>query len=190
MPTKIRLQRHGRKAKPIFKIVVADSRAKRDGKFIENLGQYNPNTNPATIELNFDSALNWVMKGAQPTNTALALLKYKGVMMKKHLLGGVAKGAFSEEEANKRFENWLAEKEDKISAKKDNLSQVEAEANKARIAAEKEISDKRAEELANANANLAAEAATKSEEAPATEEAPAAEEAPNTDETASTNKAN
>ena len=123
MPTKIRLQRHGRKAKPIFKIVVADSRAKRDGKFIENLGQYNPNTNPATIELNFDSALNWVMKGAQPTNTALALLKYKGVMMKKHLLGGVAKGAFSEEEADKRFEAWLAEKEDKINAK-NGLEQV------------------------------------------------------------------
>lgn len=176
MPTKIRLQRHGRKAKPIFKIVVADSRAKRDGKFIENLGQYNPNTNPATIELNFDSALNWVMKGAQPTNTALALLKYKGVMMKKHLLGGVAKGAFSEEEADKRFEAWLAEKEDKISAKKDNLSKAEAEAKKARIAAEKEISDARAQELANANAALAAEAAAASEEAPATEEAPAAED--------------
>ena len=95
MPTKIRLQRHGRKAKPIFKIVVADSRAKRDGKFIENLGQYNPNTNPATVDLNFDRALDWVMKGAQPTNTALVLLKYKGVMMKKHLLGGVAKGAFN-----------------------------------------------------------------------------------------------
>lgn len=176
MPTKIRLQRHGRKAKPIFKIVVADSRAKRDGKFIENLGQYNPNTNPATIELNFDSALNWIMKGAQPTNTALALLKYKGVMMKKHLLGGVAKGAFSEEEADKRFEAWLAEKEDKISAKKDNLSKAEAEAKKARIAAEKVISDARAEELANANATLAAEAAAASEEAPATEEAPAAED--------------
>ena len=122
MAVKIRLQRHGRKVKPIYKIVVADSRAKRDGKFIENLGQYNPNTNPATIELNFDSALNWVMKGAQPTNTALSLLKYKGVMMKKHLLGGVAKGAFSEEEADKRFEAWLAEKEDKISTKKHNLS--------------------------------------------------------------------
>ena len=170
MPTKIRLQRHGRKAKPIFKIVVADSRAKRDGKFIENLGQYNPNTNPATIELNFDSALNWIMKGAQPTNTALALLKYKGVMMKKHLLGGVAKGAFSEEEADKRFEAWLAEKEDKISAKKDNLSKAEAEAVKARIAAEKEINDARAQELANANAALAAEAAAASEEAAAAEE--------------------
>ena len=151
MPTKIRLQRHGRKARPIFKIVVADSRAKRDGKFIENLGQYNPNTNPATIELNFDRALDWVVKGAQPTNTALALLKYKGIMMKKHLLGGVAKGAFSEEEAEKRFEAWLAEKEDKISAKKDNLTKAEQEAKKARLAAEKEISDSRAQELANAN---------------------------------------
>ena len=182
MPTKIRLQRHGRKAKPIFKIVVADSRAKRDGKFIENLGQYNPNTNPATIELNFDSALNWVMKGAQPTNTALSLLKYKGVMMKKHLLGGVAKGAFSEEEADKRFEAWLAEKENKISIKKHNLSKAEAEAQKARIAAEKEISDARAQELANANAALAAEAAAASEETTAAEEAPATEEAPTAEE--------
>ena len=95
MATKIRLQRHGRKAKPIYKIVVADERAKRDGKFIEKLGLYNPNTNPATIELNFDRAVDWMMKGAQPTNTARAILSYKGVMMKKHLLGGIAKGAFS-----------------------------------------------------------------------------------------------
>ena len=169
MPTKIRLQRQGRKAKPIFKIVVADSRAKRDGKFIENLGQYNPNTNPATIELNFDSALNWVMRGAQPTNTALALLKYKGVMMKKHLLVGVAKGAFSEEEADKRFETWLAEKEDKISTQKDNLSKADDDAKKARLAAEKEISDARAQELSNANAALAAEATAASEESPTAE---------------------
>ncbi|MEK9830821.1 MAG: 30S ribosomal protein S16, partial [Schleiferiaceae bacterium] len=89
MATKIRLQRHGRKGRPIFTIVAADSRAKRDGKYIENLGQYNPNTNPATIDLDFDRALDWVMKGAEPTNTALAILKYKGVMMKKHLLLGV-----------------------------------------------------------------------------------------------------
>ncbi|MAD30067.1 MAG: 30S ribosomal protein S16, partial [Flavobacteriaceae bacterium] len=189
MPTKIRLQRHGRKAKPIFKIVVADSRAKRDGKFIENLGQYNPNTNPASIELNFDRALDWVIKGAQPTNTALALLKYKGVMMKKHLLGGVAKGAFSEEEADKRFEAWLSEKEDKINAKRDNLSKAEQETAKARLAAEKEISDARAQELANANAALASEAEAVSEEAPATEEAPAAEEAPATEEASAAEEA-
>ena len=170
MPTKIRLQRFGRKSKPIFKIVVADSRAKRDGKFIDHLGQYNPNTNPATIDLNFDSALDWVMKGAQPTNTALALLKYKGVMMKKHLLGGVAKGAFSEEEAEKRFEDWLDEKSNKINAKSENLSKAAEEVKKARIAAEKEISDARAQEIAKANM-------VTTEESPVAEEAPSNEEA-------------
>ena len=170
MPTKIRLQRLGKKSKPIFKIVVADSRAKRDGKFIENLGQYNPNTNPATIEINFDSALDWVMKGAQPTNTALALLKYKGVMMKKHLLGGVAKGAFSEEEAEKRFEAWLADKEDKISSKIDGLSKAKQKEQADRIAAEKEINEKRAQDLANASAELAEEVEAVAEEAPVAEE--------------------
>ena len=117
MATKIRLQRHGRKGRPIFHIVVADSRAKRDGKYIERLGQYNPNTNPATIDLNFDSTLSWVMKGAQPTDTANALLKYKGVMMKKHLLEGVKKGAFDEAEADKRFDAWMEEKLGKIEGK-------------------------------------------------------------------------
>ena len=103
MATRIRLQRFGRKSRPIFHIVVADSRSKRDGRKIEKLGVYNPNTNPATIDLNFDSALTWVMKGAQPSDTARAILSYKGVMMKKHLMTGVAKGAFSEEEAENRF---------------------------------------------------------------------------------------
>jgi small subunit ribosomal protein S16 len=182
MATKIRLQRHGRKARPIFKIVVADSRAKRDGKFIEKLGVYNPNTNPATIELNFDSAVDWMMKGAQPTDTARAILSYQGVMMKKHLLGGVAKGAFSEEEAEKRFEAWLAEKANKIQAKKDGLSKAASDEAAKRLAAEKEANEKRAQELAAANADLAEEAAAASEEAAeeaseeaATEEAPAAE---------------
>ncbi len=192
MATKIRLQRHGRKARPIFKIVVADERAKRDGKFIEKLGVYNPNTNPATIDLNFDSAVEWMMKGAQPTDTARAILSYKGVMMKKHLLGGVAKGAFSEEEAEKRFEAWLADKEGKIQAKRDGLSKAAQDKAAAQLAAEKEANEKRAQELAAANSELAEEVATEeateetveaeaSEEAPVeatTEEAPAAEEAP------------
>ena len=192
MATKIRLQRHGRKARPIFKIVVADERAKRDGKFIEKLGVYNPNTNPATIDLNFDSAVEWMMKGAQPTNTARAILSYKGVMMKKHLLGGVAKGAFSEEEAEKRFEAWLADKEGKIQAKRDGLSKAAQDKAAAQLAAEKEANEKRAQELAAANSELAEEVATEeateetveaegSEEAPVeatTEEAVAAEEAP------------
>ena len=192
MATKIRLQRHGRKARPIFKIVVADERAKRDGKFIEKLGVYNPNTNPATIDLNFDSAVEWMMKGAQPTDTARAILSYKGVMMKKHLLGGVAKGAFSEEEAEKRFEAWLADKEGKIQAKRDGLSKAAQDKAAAQLAAEKEANEKRAQELAAANSELAEEVATEeateetveaeaSEEAPVeatTEEAVAAEEAP------------
>ena len=192
MATKIRLQRHGRKARPIFKIVVADERAKRDGKFIEKLGVYNPNTNPATIDLNFDSAVEWMMKGAQPTDTARAILSYKGVMMKKHLLGGVAKGAFSEEEAEKRFEAWLADKEGKIQAKRDGLFKAAQDKAAAQLAAEKEANEKRAQELAAANSELAEEVATEeateetveaeaSEEAPVeatTEEAVAVEEAP------------
>ena len=184
MATKIRLQRHGRKAKPIFKIVVADERAKRDGKFIEKLGLYNPNTNPATIELNFDRAVDWMMKGAQPTNTARAILSYKGVMMKKHLLGGIAKGAFSEEEAEKRFEAWLAEKSDRIQTKKEKLDKSAEEMAASKLAAEKEVNEKRAQEIAAANSTLAEEVNTeeapveepKAEEAPAEE--PKAEEAP------------
>ena len=201
MATKIRLQRHGRKARPIFKIVVADERAKRDGKFIEKLGVYNPNTNPATIDLNFDSALEWMMKGAQPTDTARAILSYKGVMMKKHLLGGVAKGAFSEEEAEKRFEAWLAEKEGKIQAKKDGLSKAAQDKAAAKLTAEKEANEKRAQELASANSELAEEVATEEasssevevseetsveatgEEAVAVKEAPAETEEPKAEAT-------
>lgn len=175
MATKIRLQRHGRKGRPIFTIVVADSRVKRDGKFIERLGQYNPNTNPATIELNFDSALDWVMKGAQPTDTARAILRYKGVMMKKHLLEGVKKGAFDEAEAEKRFESWLGEKANKIDAKKDGLSKAQEEAKAKALEAERVVNEARKA----AEAEAAAEAST--EEA-ATEEAPA-EEAASEEET-------
>ena len=177
MATKIRLQRHGRKARPIFKIVVADERAKRDGKFIEKLGVYNPNTNPATIDLNFDSAVEWMMKGAQPTDTARAILSYKGVMMKKHLLGGVAKGAFSEEEAEKRFEAWLADKEGKIQAKRDGLSKAAQDKAATKLAAEKEANEKRAQELAAANSELAEEVATE-EATEETVEAEASGEAP------------
>ena len=175
MATRIRLQRHGRKSRPIFKIVIADSRSKRDGKYIENIGQYNPNTNPATIDLDFDRALDWVMKGAQPSNTALALLKYKGVMMKKHLLGGVAKGAFSEEEAESKFEAWLAEKEEKINSKKDLLYKEKQEDSKKRLAAEKEINDKRAQELAVANSELAQEVEASSDVDTNTDEGATAE---------------
>src|SRR6056297_2709734 len=114
MPVKLRLQRHGKKGKPFFWIVAADARSKRDGKFLDKLGIYNPNTNPATIELDVDGAVKWLENGAQPTDTARAILSYKGALLKKHLAGGVKKGALTEEEAEKKFEAWLEEKDAKI----------------------------------------------------------------------------
>ncbi|GMN11516.1 hypothetical protein MTsPCn9_26060 [Croceitalea sp. MTPC9] len=144
MPVKIRLQRHGKKGKPFYWIVAADSRAKRDGKFLEKLGIYNPNTNPATIDLNVDGSVQWLSNGAQPTDTARAILSYKGVMMKHHLLGGVRKGALTEEQAEKKFNTWLAEKEKAIAAKVDGLDKAQADAKAKALEAEKEFSDKRA----------------------------------------------
>ncbi|EKB61177.1 30S ribosomal protein S16 [Bergeyella zoohelcum] len=180
MSVKIRLQRHGKKGKPFFHIVVADSRAKRDGKFIEKLGTYNPITNPATIELNVDAAVQWLNNGAQPTDTARAILSYKGALYKKHLQGGVAKGAFDEAEAEKRFNAWLEEKEAKVQGKKDSLANAKAEAKKAAFEAEqkvnadriaaKEAQLKAAEEAANAEATTEEVA-----EESATEETPEAE---------------
>ena len=167
MATQIRLQRGGRKARPIYSIVVADSRAKRDGRFIEKLGTYNPNTNPATIDLNFDSALSWVMKGAQPTDTARAILSYRGVMMKKHLLEGVRKGALTDEQAEAKFEAWTNEKESKILNKVESLASAESKAKADRMAAEAEANKARAAAIAAANAPV--------EEAPA-EEVEATEE--------------
>ena len=190
MPVKIRLQRHGKKGKPFYWIVAADSRSKRDGKFLEKLGTYNPNTNPATINIDVDGSVKWLQNGAQPTDTARAILSYKGVMMKKHLLGGVAKGAFSEEDAEKKFAAWLQEKEAKVQAKKDGMSKAEAEARAKALEAEKEANEKRiaaaqpepeAEEAPAAEEATAevAEAAAEEvkEEAPASEEAAPAEEA-------------
>lgn len=165
MATKIRLQRHGRKGRPIYHIVVADSRSKRDGKKIEKLGVYNPNTNPATIDLNFDSTLNWVMTGAQPTDTARAILSYKGVMYKKHLIEGVRKGALTEEQVEEKFNAWLEAKENKIQAKAEGLTKAQEEARAKALAAEAEVSKKRAEELAAKNAPVVEE----TEEAPAEE---------------------
>ena len=117
MATRIRLQRHGKKGKAFYHIVAADSRAKRDGKFIEKLGTYNPNTNPATIDMDFDRTLHWVQVGAEMTDTARAILSYKGVLYKNHLINGVKKGALTDEQVEERFAAWLKEKEDKISAK-------------------------------------------------------------------------
>ena len=110
MPVKIRLQRHGKKGKPFYWVVAADARAKRDGKYLEKLGIYNPNTNPATIELDVDSSVKWLQNGAQPSETAKRILSYKGVLLKHHLLGGVRKGALTEEQVEEKFNAWLEEK--------------------------------------------------------------------------------
>ena len=176
MATKIRLQRNGRKSYAFYSIVIADVRAPRDGKFIEKIGTYNPNTNPATVDLNFESALKWVMNGAQPTDTVRNILSREGVYMKKHLLGGVAKGAFGEAEAEAKFEAWKNNKQSGLAAlKAKEEAEAKAEA-KARFEAEKKVNEEIAKKVAE---KKAAEAAAKIEaEAPATEEAAPAEEAP------------
>ena len=143
MSVKIRLQRHGKKGKPFYWIVAADARAKRDGRFLEKLGTYNPNTNPATINLNVDGSVKWLQNGAQPTDTARAILSYKGVMLKKHLLEGVKKGAFTEEVAEKKFQTWLDEKAGKVSAKEESLTKSKAEAKVKALEAEKATNEAR-----------------------------------------------
>ncbi|NAS32266.1 30S ribosomal protein S16 [Flavobacteriaceae bacterium R38] len=180
MPVKIRLQRHGKKGKPFYWIVAADARAKRDGKFLEKLGTYNPNTNPAQIDLNVDNSVQWLQNGAQPTDTARRILSYKGALMKHHLLGGVAKGALTEEQAEKKFQAWLDEKNAKVVAKEGDLAKAKADAKAKILEAEKEINESRkaAAAEAEAEAKAAAEEAQKAEEAAAeeaNEEAPAPE---------------
>ena len=179
MATKIRLQRRGRKGYAFYSIVAADSRAPRDGKFIEKIGTYNPNTNPATVDLNFDRAMYWVMVGAQPTDTVRNILSREGVYMKKHLLGGVAKGAFDEAEAEKRFNAWKENKQSGLEAYKAKLDEQKKAAAKERLEAEKKINEEIAKKVAEKKAAAAAakaeaEAAANAEAA-ATEEAPAAE---------------
>nr|WP_299382985.1 30S ribosomal protein S16 [Allomuricauda sp.] len=188
MPVRIRLQRHGKKGKPFYWVVAADSRSKRDGKFLEKLGTYNPNTNPATIDINVDNSVKWLQNGAQPTDTARAILSYKGVMLKHHLLGGVRKGALTEEQVEEKFNAWLEEKEKGIQAKRDGLDKAKAEARAKALEAEKEVNEKRVaaalpevEEEAPAEEAEAAVEATEAaaEETPAVEEPAAeAEEAP------------
>ncbi len=200
MAVKIRLARKGRKKLAFYHIVVADSRSPRDGRFIEKIGSYDPNSNPATIELDFDKALGWLLNGAQPTDTCRAILSYRGVMMKKHLLEGVKKGAFDEAEADKRFNEWLINKEKAIDMKRSSLVQTSEEKKRKRIEEEKLINETRAAELAKKMAKrAAAEAAgteeeiapevVEAEEAPVAEvtETPAAEvaEAPAAEEPAS-----
>jgi small subunit ribosomal protein S16 len=195
MSVKIRLQRHGKKGKPFYWIVAADARSKRDGKFLEKVGTYNPNTNPATIELNLDKAVQWLHNGAQPTDTARAILSYKGALLKHHLDGGVRKGALTQEQADAKLAAWLEEKASKVDAKKDGLAKAKDDAKAKALKAEKEVNEKRAKAAEEALKAAEAEAATEevaaeeaveetvaevAEEAPAaeetTEEAPAAEE--------------
>ncbi len=168
MAVKIRLQRHGRKRYAFYHIVVADSRSPRDGKFVERIGSYNPNSNPATINLDCDKALAWLNNGAQPTDTCRAILSYKGVLMRKHLLEGAKKGAFTVEVAEQKFEKWLQSKEAQVLAKKEQLALASTKEGKERLAAEAKVNAKRAEDLAKKSAAAAAKAV----EAPAeTEEA-------------------
>lgn len=181
MATKIRLQRHGRKNYAFYPIVIANSRAPRDGRFIERIGSYNPNTNPATITLNFERALYWVNVGAQPTETVRSILSKEGVLLMKHLQGGVKKGAFDEAEAQRRFDAWKANKEKAAEAVKASNADKKAAAAKERLAAEQAKNAAKAEAVAAKKAELAAAKAAE-EAAKAAAEAPA-EEAPATGET-------
>jgi small subunit ribosomal protein S16 len=152
MATKIRLQRKGRKKMPYYYVVVADSRSPRDGKFIERLGSYNPNTNPATIEIDGDRALDWLLKGAQPTDTVRAMLSYKGIMMRKHLARGVEKGAVTQDAADQRFADWLEGKAKQIDSKISGLKSKMDEQQRARLTAESEVAHKRAQAIMAKNA--------------------------------------
>jgi len=191
MPVKIRMQRKGRTKFPFFFIVAANSRSPRDGKYIEKIGTYNPNTNPATIDLNLDAAVQWLHNGAQPTDTARAILSYKGALLKHHLDGGVAKGALTQEAADAKLAKWLEEKSAKVDAKKTGLSTAKADARAKALKAEQEVNEKRANAAKQAEADAIAaaqaeEAAANAEEEVATEEVaevaaeetPAVEEAP------------
>ena len=178
MATKIRLQRNGRKGYAFYSIVIADARAPRDGRFTEKIGTYNPNTNPATVDLNFERALHWVMVGAQPTDTVRNILSREGVYMKKHLLGGVVKGAFDEAQAEAKFNAWKENKQSGLAALKAKEEEAKKAEAKARLEAEKKVNEEIAKKVAEkkaaeAAAKAEAEAAANAEEAPAAEEAKA-----------------
>jgi len=177
MAVKIRLARKGRKKLAFYHIVVADSRSPRDGRYIEKIGSYNPVTNPATIELDFDKALGWLQNGALPTDTCRAILSYKGVLMKKHLLEGVKKGAFDEAEATKRFDEWIKLNEAKIEAKKSNLEKSQDDELGKKLSVEKRVNEARVAKLARKNADLAAKAAAGEKAEAVAEEAAPDEEA-------------
>ena len=174
MATKIRLQRFGRKGYAFYQVVVADSRAPRDGKFIERIGSYNPNTNPATIDLNFERALYWLQTGAQPTDTARSILSKEGILLKKHLLEGVKKGAFTAEVAEQKFQTWMKEKEAKVLAEKDKTVKEKEADKKKRLEAEAKVKEAKAEAIAKKLAQEASKAEEATEGAESAE-APAAE---------------
>jgi small subunit ribosomal protein S16 len=168
MPVKIRLQRHGKKGKPFYWIVAADARAKRDGKYLEKIGTYDPNINPAVIDLDVDKAVTWLQNGAQPTDTAKAILSYKGALLKNHLAGGVRKGALTEEQAEAKFTAWLDEKGGKVTAKEEGLTKSQADAKAKALAAEKAVNDARIEAAKPVVEEVVEEAVAEVEAAPET----------------------
>lgn len=171
MAVKLRLARRGRKKLALYDVVVADARSPRDGRFIEKIGTYNPNTNPATIEINDDKALQWLLNGAQPTDTVRGMLSYRGVLMRKHLHGGVAKGALTQEQADAKYEEWKAQKNTQVSGKLDVLAKQRADAAKARLDAESKKKEARAEAIRQKNTPVAVpEAEEQLTEPAATEE--------------------
>lgn len=179
MAVKIRLARRGRKKAPLYDVVVADARAPRDGRYIEKIGTYNPNVNPAAININDDKAFEWIMNGAQPTDTVRAMLSYRGVMLKKHLQVGVIKGAITQEQADAKFTEWLESKDNKVQGKIDALTQAKDADKKARLEAEAKVSEARAAKIAEKNKveEVVEEAAPEEgEEAPATDAPAEAEE--------------
>jgi len=183
MATRIRLQRHGKKGKAFYHIVAADSRAKRDGKFIEKLGTYNPNTNPATIDINFDRTLHWVQVGAELTDTARAILSYKGVLYKNHLIKGIAKGALNEAQVEEKFDKWLADKDAKITGKTDGLAKAKADKKDAALKAEAAVNEAKAKAIEAKNTPAVEEVAEEAAEEVATEETETEATAEGTEET-------
>jgi small subunit ribosomal protein S16 len=177
MPVRIRLQRHGKKGKPFYWIVAADARSKRDGRYLEKLGVYNPNTNPATVEVDLDGSVKWLESGAQPSDTARTLLSYRGVLLKHHLNGGVKKGALTQEDADNKLAAWLDEKQAKIQAKVDGLSKDKASSSAKKLQAETEIREKRISDALAADAAVEEAAAAELEATKAAAEGPAVEEA-------------
>lgn len=180
MPVKIRLQRHGKKGKPFYWVVAADSRSKRDGRYLEKIGTYNPNTNPATIDIKVDRAVDWLQNGAQPTDTARNLLSETGALLKNHLVNGVRKGAHSEDDVETKFAAWVTEKESRQDVTKEKVAKAIADEKAKALAAEKEINEKRKADAQAAIAAAEAEAEAVAAEAQAEEaaaEAEAAEEA-------------